>query len=116
MAGFARKEFGVSLAVGGMADHVHGLILLPPTVSVAEMMRNWKSLSSKWVHETFPAEADFAWQEGYAAFSVSRSNVPQVAEYIQHQEEHHLKMTFEEEYLALLKKHEVEFDPRYVFD
>ena len=104
MAGFARQEFGGSLAVGGMADHVHGLILMPADMSVAEMMRDWKSLSSKWVHETFPAEAGFAWQEGYAAFTVSRSNVAKVANYIQHQAEHHQKMTFEEEYLALLKR------------
>jgi len=116
LAGFARKEFGGALAVGGTADHVHGLILLPTDTSVAEAMRNWKSLSSKWVHETFPAETDFAWQEGYAAFSVSRSNVPQVATYIQRQTEHHKKMTFEEEFLALLERHEVPFDPRHVWD
>jgi putative transposase len=116
MAGFARKEFGGSLAVGGTADHVHGLILLPPTKTVADILRDWKSLSSKWVHETFPTEADFAWQEGYAAFSVSRSNVPKVASYIQSQPEHHKKMTFEEEYIALLKRHEVAFDPQHVWD
>ena len=68
------------------------------------------------MHETFPAEADFAWQEGYAAFSVSRSNLSRVAAYIEKQEEHHRKMTFEEEFVALLKRHGIPYDPRYVWD
>jgi hypothetical protein len=68
------------------------------------------------VHETFPIERDFAWQEGYAAFSVSRSNVPQVADYIARQEAHHRTRTFEEEYQALLMRHEIAFDPARVLD
>jgi len=79
-------------------------------------MRGWKALSSKWVHETFPDEADFGWQEGYAAFSVSQSNVPQVAAYIEKQAEHHKKITFEDEFLALLKCHGIAYNPRYVWD
>ena len=79
-------------------------------------MRQWKTVSSKWVHDTFPAEADFGWQEGYAAFSVSRSNVTQVAAYIEQQEAHHKRMTFEEEFVALLKRHGIEYDSKYVWD
>ncbi len=78
-------------------------------------MRKWKTLSSKWVHETFPSERDFAWQEGYGAFTVSQSSVPKVAGYIEGQAAHHKKMTFEEEFIALLEKHGVAYDPQYVF-
>jgi REP element-mobilizing transposase RayT len=116
LGGLARHEFLASLGVGGTANHVHGLLALPATLSVAEAMRKWKGLSSKWVHETLPGESDFGWQEGYAAFSVSRSNVPKVAAYIAGQAEHHRTMTFEDELVALLKRHGVEYDPRYVFD
>jgi REP element-mobilizing transposase RayT len=116
LSGLARNEFRGALSVGGTENHVHGLIVLAPDTSVADAMRQWKALSSKWVHETFPGEADFGWQEGYAAFSVSQSNVPQVASYIEKQAEHHKKITFEDEFLALLKRHGIEYDPRYVWD
>jgi len=116
LAGLARNEFRGALAVGGMENHVHGLLVLAPGTSVAEAMRGWKALSSKWVHETFPGEADFGWQEGYGAFSVSKSNVPQVASYIEQQAEHHRKITFEDEFLGLLKRHNIAYDPRYVWD
>ena len=115
LSGLARNEFRGALAVGGTANHAHGLIVLAPNTSVADAMRKWKAISSKWVHETFPDEADFAWQEGYGAFSVSPSNVPQVAAYIAKQAEHHRKMTFEDEFIALLKRHGIEYDPRYVW-
>jgi len=115
MGGVARHEFRQSLGVGGTDNHIHGLLVLPPDVPVSDAMRKWKTLSSKWVHDTFPPERDFAWQEGYGAFTVSQSSVPQVAEYIEGQEEHHKKMTFEEEFLGLLKRHGIEYDPRYVW-
>lgn len=116
LGGIAREEFGRALQIGGTADHVHGLILLRTDVAVADAMRTWKSLSSGWVHKTFPAEQDFAWQNGYAAFSVSRSNAEQVKKYIGDQESHHRKQTFEEEFLALLDRHGIEYDPRSVWD
>jgi len=115
LSGIARNEFRGALAVGGTENHVHGLVVLPTDKSMAEAMQKWKGASSGWVHSTFPGEGDFAWQEGYGAFSVSQSNVKQVAAYIAGQAEHHKKMTFEEEYVALLKRHGIAFDPRYVF-
>ena len=116
LSGLARNEFRGALSVGGTDNHVHGLLVLAPHTAVAEAMRKWKALSSKWVHEMFPQEADFGWQEGYGAFSVSQSNVPSVAAYIEKQLEHHRKMTFEEEFVALLKRHGIAYDPRYVWD
>jgi REP element-mobilizing transposase RayT len=116
MGGLARAEFRGALTIGGTDNHVHGLIVLPPNLSVSDALRKWKGLSSKWVHETFPHEADFGWQEGYGAFSVSQSNVPEVAAYIRGQPEHHKKMTFEEEFVVLLNRHGIQYDPRYVWD
>jgi REP element-mobilizing transposase RayT len=110
LSGVAHHEFGQALAIGGTADHVHGLLTLRADVSVAEAMKKWKSLSSGWVHKTFPAEKDFGWQDGYGAFSVSRSLVPRVADYIGGQEEHHKNMTFEEELRGLLMRHGIDPD------
>ena len=75
-----------------------------------------KGGSSKWVHETFPEHHEFAWQEKYGAFSVSESRVESVVEYIRTQPEHHRKMTFQDEFVMLLKKHRVEYDERYLWD
>jgi len=110
LSGVARHEFGQALAIGGAADHIHGLFMLKTDIPLADAMKKWKSLSSGWVHKTFPAEKDFAWQDGYGAFSVSRSLVPQVAAYIGRQEEHHKKMTFDEELRRLLARHGIEAD------
>ena len=116
LGGIARKEFGRSLIIGGTADHVHGLLSIRPAVSVAEAMRKSKSLSSGWVHETFPERRDFAWQEGYGAFSVSPSSAEKVKRYIERQESHHRRMTFKEEFIALLERHNIPYDERYIWD
>jgi REP element-mobilizing transposase RayT len=116
LAGVAREEFGRALNIGGTPDHLHALLSLKTDVAVAEAMRKWKSLSSGWIHETFPGNDVFAWQAGYGAFSVSQSNVPEVAAYIERQGEHHRKMTFQEEFVAFLKRHQVEYDPAHVWD
>jgi putative transposase len=116
MGGVARQEFGCALAVGGTDDHVHGLLSVGTHLSIGEMLAKWKSLSSGWVHKTFPSAAGFGWQIGYGVFSVSRSNVDKVVRYIEGQEEHHRKCTFEEELVALLKKHGIAYEAAHLLD
>jgi REP-associated tyrosine transposase len=115
MAGIVRKEIGKSLKIGGTTDHAHALVELRTDVSVAEAVRKLKSPSLKWVHRTLPAAGKFAWQVGYAAFAVSRSNVATVFDYIANQQEHHRRMTFEEEFKAFLERHGVAYDPRHLW-
>ena len=99
-------------AIGGTDNHVHLLLVLPPKLSLSHALRAIKANSSKWMNENGHL---FAWQEGYAAFSVSASLVEAVSEYIRKQPEHHKKMSFEQEFLALLKKHGIAADPGQVF-
>ena len=112
IAAICKKNAMTVFAVGGMADHIHILFRLPP-LSLVRAVTLIKSNSSKWMKET---KKTFAWQNGYGAFSVSSSNVSTVIRYIDQQEAHHRKKSFEEEFVALLKRHGVDFDPRYVFD
>lgn len=116
IGGIIRAERATLLAIGGMPDHVHLLLRGRTDATLADLMRTVKARSSLWVHQTFPDAATFAWQEGYAAFTVSRSVEPDVKQYIATQAEHHAKRDFKEELLAMLRLHEVEFDERYVFD
>jgi putative transposase len=101
------------LTINGMPEHVHMLVSLPPTVSASYAMQFIKANSSKWARERFGKP--FAWQIGYGAFSVSRSNVDAVVKYIQNQEEHHKTSDFKEEFLKLLRSHEVDFDEKYLW-
>jgi len=101
----------IALMVGGTENHVHILMHLPPKLALAKAVQLLKANSSKWMGEQ---GKDFSWQEGYGAFSVSSSNLDQVTRYIQNQEAHHRKSSFEEEFRALLRKHGVECDPNYV--
>ena len=112
VAGICRKLGILVHAVGGMHDHVHFLIQVPPSLAVAKAILAIKSNSSRWANEE---GCKFEWQQGYGAFSVSSSMVPTVVRYIQNQPAHHKKMSFDAEFLALLKKHRVEFDPKFVF-
>ena len=116
MVGIARQEFGKALEIGGVADHVHGLISLRANVSLAEAMRDWKALSSKWINEVIQPRQRFAWQTGYSPFSVSRSQTSKVVNYILSQEQHHRKMSFKDEVFTLLKKHQIEHDLNYLWD
>ena len=115
LGGIARHEFGRALTVGGTEDHVHGLLSIRPDVALADAMCKWKSLSSGWLHKTITEAASFAWQEGYAAFSVSRSRMAEVTAYIARQEEHHKTRTFEEELIEFLERHGIDYDPRKVW-
>ncbi|MDB2685738.1 IS200/IS605 family transposase [Mariniblastus sp.] len=116
IGGIVREQKGTLLKIGGVVDHVLLLAKLGPTIAISDVLRKIKSNSSKWINERSNVSRKFEWQSGYAAFSVSESQAPAVTEYITHQAEHHRKMSFEEEFLAILKKHKIEYDRRYVFD
>jgi REP element-mobilizing transposase RayT len=107
---------GMLLAAGGVADHVHLLVTLGKEVSVSELVRVVKCNSSGWVHTTFPVHGDFAWQNGYGAFSVSRSHRVQLTNYIATQAEHHKTLSFQDEFRELLRRHELEWDEEHVWD
>jgi putative transposase len=111
-AGICKKDAIFVHEIGGMEDHIHLLIQVPPAIALAKAVNTLKSNSSRWANEQ---GQKLAWQEGYAAFSVSASNVPAVVRYIQNQESHHKKMDFDAELIALLIKHGVEYDPEFVF-
>ena len=105
-----------AIEIGGVADHVHILLSLPSTLSIAKAMQLIKGGSSKWVHGTFPEHQGFGWQVKYGAFSVSVCQLAKTIQYIKTQPEHHHKMTFQEELLALLKKHRIAYDERYLWE
>lgn len=102
-------ENGRLICAGGTEDHVHLLVSLRAQTALADMLRLFKTNSSKWVHETFVQKRDFGWQDGYSAFSVSHSNVERVRRYIAQQEEHHRRASFQEELLEFLKRHNMKF-------
>jgi REP element-mobilizing transposase RayT len=105
-----------SLIVGGMADHVHMLFQLGRTISIADAVGKIKSTSSLWVNQTRGLPTEFHWQAGYAAFSVSQSNVDAVREYIRRQPEHHASQSFQDELREWLRRYGIEWDERYVWD
>jgi putative transposase len=115
IAGIIQKE-ATSLAVGGWKDHVHIFMGLPPALSISDMLQLVKANSSKWINTQKFIKGKFQWQEGYAAFSYSRSQRDAVIKYIMRQEEHHQRKTFREEYLDMLKKFEVDYDEKYLFE
>lgn len=104
-----------AFAVGGVRDHIHMLVSVPATMAVSKALQLIKGGSSKWIHETFPEHRSFAWQEEYGAFSVSVSQLDTVIQSIGAQEEHHRKTTFQEEYIALLRKHRIEFNEEFLW-
>src|SRR5205807_1798837 len=113
LGGIIREMNGTALIVNGTGDHVHMLLRIRPVHSAAETVRVVKANSSKWVRTKWSRE--FAWQTGYGVFSVSESNVAAVTKYIGGQEEHHKKHSFQEEYVAFLKKNNVAYDERYIW-
>jgi putative transposase len=115
LGGILRQLRAVPIVIGGTADHVHLLARLPADLAVADCLRVLKTNSSRWAKERWSKRPPFAWQGGYGAFSVSESRRAAVIRYIQDQEQHHLRITFQDEFLKLLRSHGVEFDERYIW-
>ena len=104
------------LAIGGVADHIHILISVNPSVSISDLVKDIKANSSRWINERSFIKGKFQWQEGFGAFSYSYKEIDRVVKYINNQEKHHQKKTFKDEYLEFLDNFKVEFDEKYVFD
>jgi len=116
LGGIARENDMTAVSIGGVADHVHLLLALKATMPVSKAMQLIKGGSSKWVHDTFPDQRTFQWQEKYGAFSVSLSQLEKIVHYIENQEEHHGKVGFQQEFQTLLDKHRIEYDERYLWE
>jgi putative transposase len=116
MGSIARVKNARLIEANSQPDHIHLYTSMPSTISIADLVNALKANSTRWVRQTFPNRRWFSWQEGYAAFSVSRSLEKAVIEYIRNQDEHHRRQDFRSELLELLGHHGIEYDPRYVFD
>src|SRR2546430_3686024 len=110
LGGIARENKMTAIEIGGVADHIHILLSLPSSMPIAKALQLIKGGSSKWVHDTFPDQKLFGWQSKYGSFSVSVSQLDKIIAYIKGQPEHHRKMTFQEEFVALLKKHRIQYE------
>ena len=115
LGGIIRDNQGRLLAAGGTADHVHLLVSLHPQRAMSDVLREVKAGSSRWIHESFADLETFAWQDGYGAFSVSYSNVDEGRQYLLTQEEHHRRVSFQEEFIEFLKRHDLAYDERYIW-
>jgi REP element-mobilizing transposase RayT len=116
LAGIFKQWESPALVIGGVEDHVHALFSLSKNHALKKIVEEVKTGSSKWMKKEGPQIADFYWQGGYAAFSVSQSNIEAVRAYIENQEKHHTRMTFQEELRELFLRHEIEIEERYVWD
>ena len=115
LGGIAHEHRMTAIQIGGFEEHIHALMSFPPALAPSKAVQYLKGLSSKWIHEQFPRFKAFAWQDGFSAFTVSKSHLGRVIDYIRDQHIHHAKLSFDDELRALLHKHEVEFDERYVW-
>ena len=116
LGGIAKENKMHPVQIGGIEDHVHVLLGAPASMAPSKIAQLIKGGSSAWIHDTFPNMRAFAWQDGYGAFTVSKSSISDVVAYIRGQREHHRTKSFQDEYLALLKKHEIQYDVRYLWD
>ena len=116
IGGIIRGQGGVLLAAGGMANHGHLLAGTARDKCMSDFVRAIKGNSSRWVHEEFPHLRHFGWQEGYGAFSISYPGQEKVKAYIAGQAEHHRTVTFQEEFIAFLKQHQISYDERYIWE
>ncbi len=115
ITGIVQNNGHKMLAINGMPDHIHILIGLRPTQSISNLLQDIKGSSSKWINENGFIRDKFSWQEGFGAFSYSKSELPNILNYIDNQQIHHRKKTFTEEYHEILEAFDIEYDPRYVF-
>jgi putative transposase len=115
LGGIAKENSIKTFEIGGMPDHVHLVLALPPTISVSKSAQLIKGGSSLWIKSTFPEKSTFAWQDGYGAFTISKSNLDGVIKYVRNQREHHRVKTFQEEYTAFLERHGVEYNPTFLW-
>ncbi|MGH9840329.1 MAG: IS200/IS605 family transposase [Blastocatellia bacterium] len=115
LGGIARDNKMTALQVGGVEDHIHALLKAPPTLAPSKIAQLLKGGSSLWIHTEFPQLHDFAWQDGYGAFTVNKSMVADVERYIQNQRAHHRQVSFQDEYRAFLDKHGVEYNEQYLW-
>ena len=115
IGGIARKHNMTAIQVGGIDNHIHALIGSPTVLSASQVAKYLKGDSSFWIHNEFQELRNFAWQDGYGVFSASKNDIPRLIEYIKNQRRHHLKQTFEEEFIELLELHGIEYDERYLF-
>ena len=116
LGGIAKENRMKPLQIGGVDDHIHILLGAPATMAPAKAAQLIKGGSSSWIHTEFPKLQNFAWQDGYGAFTVSKSAIPDVTTYIQNQREHHKRQSYKEEFLTLLHRHEIEYEERYLWD
>jgi putative transposase len=114
IGGIIRGTGGIPLGINGMEEHVHVLTKLRPDRALSDVLRDLKSNATGWMHDVFPPLSDFSWQRGYAAFTVSQSNLKHVQRYLAKQKEHHHKVSFRDEFIQFLKANEIEFDERYI--
>ncbi len=115
IGGIVKGEGGLLLQIGGMPDHVHLAIKLKPVHSLSEVMQKVKGNSSKWINEQKRLTNKFSWQSGYGAFTVSESQIPTVIQYIKNQETHHEVLSFQDEFIRILERHQVEYDAQYLW-
>jgi putative transposase len=115
VGGILRSERSTLRAAGGMPDHTHWLVSLHKQTSVADALRQIKARSSRWIHDEYPELRQFAWQVGYGAFAVSYSNLASVEAYIRGQSEHHRTISFQEEFVAFLERHDIPYDDQYLW-
>jgi putative transposase len=116
LASIGRANDSPSIAINGVSDHIHILCVLSRKITISKLVEELKKSSSKWIKTKGSNYKDFYWQNGYGVFSVSQSGVDVVKKYIQNQKEHHKKKSFQEEYLDLLKKYDMEYDTKYLWD
>ena len=114
IGGTIRGVGGISLELNGTADHIHLLAKLRPDRTLSDVLRDLKSNATGWMHAVFPSLRNFSWQRGYGAFTVSQSNVEEVRTYIARQKEHHLRVSFRDEFIQFLRANGIEYDERFV--